>query len=93
MFGMGMPELIVCLVVALVVLGPKRLPEVARTLGRALAEFRRATSDVVDEFQVHAMLEDDAPRKPAPPATAEAASGVPPAPATASTGKPDAGRA
>ena len=50
MFGIGMPELMVIMVVALVVLGPKRLPEIARALGKGLAEFRRATSDVTEEL-------------------------------------------
>jgi sec-independent protein translocase protein TatB len=50
MFGIGPTELIVILVVALLVLGPKRLPEIARALGKGLAEFRRATADVTSEL-------------------------------------------
>src|SRR5262245_57373394 len=50
MFGIGVPELLVILVVALIVLGPKRLPEVAQALGRAFAEFRKATSDLSEEL-------------------------------------------
>ena len=56
MFGsIGMTELIVIMVVALVVIGPKRLPELARTLGKALGDFKRATSD----FQSSFSMEDD----------------------------------
>ncbi len=50
MFGIGMTEMVVILVIALVVLGPKRLPELARTLGRTLAEFRRTATDLRREF-------------------------------------------
>ncbi len=56
-----MPELLVILTVALIVLGPKRLPEVARALGKAMAEFRKATSGISQELDnARAMLEDEA---------------------------------
>jgi len=45
MFGMGMPEILIILAVALIVLGPKKLPEMAKALGRGSAEFRKATQD------------------------------------------------
>jgi TatA/E family protein of Tat protein translocase len=51
MFGIGVPELVVILVVALIFLGPTRLPEVAKALGRALGEFRKATSDISEELR------------------------------------------
>lgn len=56
MFGIGPMELVLILVVALLVLGPKRMPELARTLGRGLGEFRRASNDLrqslaLDEIQ------------------------------------------
>jgi Tat protein translocase TatB subunit len=49
-FGIGMTELLVILTVALIVLGPKKLPELARSLGKGLAEFRRASSEMRREF-------------------------------------------
>ncbi len=50
MFGIGMPELLVILGLALIILGPKKLPEIARGLGRAMREFRRATDDIREQF-------------------------------------------
>ncbi len=46
MLDIGLSELLIILAVALIVLGPKKLPEVARSLGRGLAEFRRASDDL-----------------------------------------------
>jgi Tat protein translocase TatB subunit len=51
MFGIGMPELLLILALALIVLGPKKLPELARALGKGMAELRRATEDLKDEFR------------------------------------------
>lgn len=45
MLGIGMQEILIILVIALIVIGPKRLPEVARTLGKGFAEFKKATDD------------------------------------------------
>ncbi len=80
MFGIGTPELLVILIVALIVLGPKRLPEVARALGKGLAELRKATSGLSEELHnARIMLEQEAQaeiRKP--PAAAPAAVAAPP---------------
>jgi len=59
MFGIGMPELLLILALALIVLGPKKLPELARALGKGMAELRRATEEIKDEFrQVENDLQD-----------------------------------
>lgn len=46
MFGIGMPELVVIIVVALIVLGPDKLPEIARSLGKGLSAFKKAADDI-----------------------------------------------
>lgn len=84
MFGIGTSELLVILVVALIVLGPKRLPEVARTLGKGLAELRRATSGLTDELSnARALLEEEAQQ-----ARRTTAKRPRPAPGTATTSGP-----
>lgn len=51
MFGIGMPEAILIGIVALIVVGPKKLPELAKTLGKGFSEFRKTASDVTDGFK------------------------------------------
>ena len=53
MFGISMPELILILAIALVVIGPKKLPDLARALGRAMAEFRRAAQELKDTIDIN----------------------------------------
>jgi len=60
MFGsLGLPEILVILVLALLIFGPKRLPEVGRTIGKGLAEFRRATTDLKRSVNAELSLEED----------------------------------
>ena len=53
MFGIGMPELLLLLAIALIVVGPKKLPELARALGRGIAEFKKATNELKESLETN----------------------------------------
>ena len=83
--GIGAPELIIILIIALIVVGPGRLPDVGSALGKSIREFRKAATDVKDATS----LEEKPQSAPAPAAVAAAAAPVPaPAIPAASTAIP-----
>ena len=52
MFGIGLPELIIIMVIALIVIGPSKLPDLARALGKGLAEFKKATQEIKEGLEL-----------------------------------------
>jgi len=58
MFGIGMPEMLVILALALIIIGPKKLPDLAKSLGRAMREFKRATNEFKETIQLESDLSD-----------------------------------
>jgi TatA/E family protein of Tat protein translocase len=51
MFNIGLPELLIILAIALIIFGPNKLPELAKAIGRAMREFRKATEEVKESFE------------------------------------------
>ncbi len=67
--SIGPMELLVVAIIALIVFGPRRLPEIARSVGKAFSEFKRQASDVRDEFEASLDPDvDEAPGSPDAPA-------------------------
>ena len=90
MFGIGMTELVVIFVIALLVLGPKRLPGVARSLGRGLAEFRQASTHLHNELTY--VAEETTPQaRPLDDAPGDSTAGQPEAEEQSEAGKLPAG--
>jgi TatA/E family protein of Tat protein translocase len=58
MFGIGMPEMILILAIALIVIGPKKLPDLAKSLGRAMREFKKATNEFKETIQLEGELSE-----------------------------------
>jgi sec-independent protein translocase protein TatA len=56
--SIGMPELIIIFIVALIVFGPRKLPELGRSLGKSLAEFKRATNELKSTLEDEIRLEE-----------------------------------
>jgi sec-independent protein translocase protein TatB len=70
MFGLGIGEIVIILVLALILLGPEKLPDTARQLGKGLREFRKATDELRSQFEkeVKDVVPDIAKPELAPPA-------------------------
>jgi sec-independent protein translocase protein TatB len=83
MFGLSFGEIVIIAVLALVLLGPDRLPDAAKTLGKAMRELKRATDDLKDQIETEIYADEHKPRPalvpPVPAATVPGPAGPPPA--------------
>ena len=69
MFGLGFQEIIVILIIALLVIGPRKLPDLAKSLGKAFREFKNATEDLKQNFDLETLTREEPPpipKKPSP---------------------------
>jgi sec-independent protein translocase protein TatA len=82
--SIGMPELLIIFLIALVIFGPRKLPELGRSLGKSLAEFKRASNELRSTLEEEIRLEDQRePQKTTQTIHTAQSTPVPPAPVTA----------
>jgi sec-independent protein translocase protein TatB len=64
MFGLGFQEIIIILIIALLVIGPRKLPDLAKSLGKAFREFKSATEDLKQNFDLETLTREEPPPIP-----------------------------
>jgi sec-independent protein translocase protein TatA len=67
--SIGMPELIIIFVIALIIFGPRKLPELGRSLGKSLAEFKKASNELRNTLEEEIRIEEQKEKETAKPAT------------------------
>ncbi len=82
MFGLGFGEILIILVLALVLLGPQKLPEVAKQLGKGMRDFKKASDGLKEQFEKEFYADERKPERPrvAPPTAAAPVPAGPPKP-------------